>query len=246
MAWWQGLQTMRVFLRIRVMSCAHLGCGCPVLVRSASLRTWWISTSVRVSHHSHRRVRSLWMSSLRRVGRPGRRSVRTAFFCRFSGIPPNLVTSGFLPSRSTVAWKQTRGPCGVVMVALYLRPSPSRSRTLAAAHIGPERASQRQPDRRTVYGPPPLIKSAAPFARRCRFGRALAGARITERTRVDKRKARRRGQGNLRYWAAAWPATSSAPAHRRGPLPPRGQPRPVCWQSPPSRAPNEVFSATFR
>jgi hypothetical protein len=61
------------------------------------------------------------MSSLRRVGRPGRRSVRTAFFCRFSGIPPNLVTSGFLPSRSTMAWKQTRGPCGVVMVALYLR-----------------------------------------------------------------------------------------------------------------------------
>ena len=32
---------MRVFLRIRVMSCAHLGGGCPVLVRSASLRTWW-------------------------------------------------------------------------------------------------------------------------------------------------------------------------------------------------------------
>ena len=80
--------------------------------RSASLRTWWISTAVRVSHHSHRRARSRVISSLRRVGRSGRRSVMTAFFCRFSGMPPNLVTSGFLPGRSTVAWKQTRGPCG--------------------------------------------------------------------------------------------------------------------------------------
>ena len=44
-----------------------------------------------------------------------------AFFCRFKGVPPNLVTSGFLPGRSTVAWKQTRGPCGVVMVARCLR-----------------------------------------------------------------------------------------------------------------------------
>ena len=64
------------------------------------------------------------VSSLRRVGRSGRRSVMTAFFCRFSGMPPNLVTSGFLPGRSTVAWKQTRGPCGVVMVVRCLRRVP--------------------------------------------------------------------------------------------------------------------------
>ena len=45
----------------------------------------------------------------------------TAFFCRLSGIPPNLATSGFLPALSTVAWKQVRGPCSVAIVALYLR-----------------------------------------------------------------------------------------------------------------------------
>ena len=59
------------FLRIRVMSCAHLGCGCPVLMRSASLRTWWTSTSVRVSHHSHRRVRSLLDQFLAAGGQVG-------------------------------------------------------------------------------------------------------------------------------------------------------------------------------
>jgi hypothetical protein len=37
----------------------------------------------------------------------------TAFLCRFSGMPPNLVTSGFLPGRSTVAWKkQPSRPAG--------------------------------------------------------------------------------------------------------------------------------------
>jgi hypothetical protein len=44
---------MRVFLRLRVMSCAYPGRGRPVLVRSASLRTWRASTPVRVPHHSH-------------------------------------------------------------------------------------------------------------------------------------------------------------------------------------------------
>ena len=47
--------------------------------------------------------------------------MRTAFLCRFSGMPPNLATSGFLPARSTLAWKQVRGPCGVSILALYLR-----------------------------------------------------------------------------------------------------------------------------
>src|SRR6266568_2214139 len=37
--------------------------------------------------------------------------------------------------------------------------------TLAAAFIGLKRAGQRQPDRRTAYRPPPLIKPAALFAR---------------------------------------------------------------------------------
>jgi hypothetical protein len=45
---------------------------------------------------------------------------------------------------------------------------------------------------------------------------------------VDKREARRRGRGGRgtrRWQAAAWPAASSAAAHRRGLLPQRGQPR---------------------
>ena len=33
--------------------------------------------------------------------------------------------------------------------------------TLAAAHIGLVRAGQRPPDRRTAYGPPPLVKPPA-------------------------------------------------------------------------------------
>ena len=40
--------------------------------------------------------------------------------------------------------------------------------TLAAAHIGLRGAGQGPPDRRTAYGPPPLIKSAAPCLRECR------------------------------------------------------------------------------
>jgi hypothetical protein len=42
-------------------------------------------------------------------------------------------------------------------------------------------------------------------------GRPAAGARVERGTR--------------RFWAAAWPAASSAAAHRRGPLPQRRQPR---------------------
>jgi hypothetical protein len=62
-----------------------------------------------------------------------------AFFCRFSGIPPNLVTSGFLPGRSTVAWKQTRGPCGVAMVARCLRAiAVTVERCLAASVLSSE------------------------------------------------------------------------------------------------------------
>jgi hypothetical protein len=63
------------------------------------------------------------MSSLRRVGGAGGRSVRIAVFCRRSGMPPNRATSGFLPPlRATVASKQVRGPCGVSMVALKTGP----------------------------------------------------------------------------------------------------------------------------
>jgi len=36
-------------------------------------------------------------------------------------MPPNRATSGFLPLRTTLAWKHLRGPCGVSMVAWCLR-----------------------------------------------------------------------------------------------------------------------------
>ena len=60
----------------------------------------------------------------------------TAFFCRFRGMPPNLVTSGFLPGRSAVAWKQTRGPCGVVMVARCLRAIAVTVERCLAGRVG--------------------------------------------------------------------------------------------------------------
>src|SRR5579859_6391653 len=53
--------------------------------------------------------------------------------------------------------------------------------TLAAAHLGLERAGQRPPDRRIAYGPPPLVKPPAPSARECRTpvvqARGTAGRR---------------------------------------------------------------------
>ena len=46
----------------------------------------------------------------------------TAFFCRLSGIPPNIATIGFLPGpRLMPTWMHLRGPAGVSMVVLYLR-----------------------------------------------------------------------------------------------------------------------------
>jgi hypothetical protein len=51
------------------------------------------------------------------VIRAGTRSLMTAVFCRFKGIPPNRATSGFLPARCLMASQQVRGPSGVVTVA---------------------------------------------------------------------------------------------------------------------------------
>ncbi len=52
------------------------------------------------------------------------------------------------------------------------------------------------------------------------------------------RRWRHVGSGNTRrWWAAAWPAASSAAAHRRGPLPQRGLPRPATAASTRRHAP---------
>ena len=53
MAWWQGAQTMSVLRRILAIRTAQAGGCLPGEVRSASLRTWWVSTVARWPHHSH-------------------------------------------------------------------------------------------------------------------------------------------------------------------------------------------------
>ena len=72
MAWWQRAQTMSVLRRILAIWAAQAGCSRPGwLARSASLRTWWVSTCVRVWHHSHSPRRSRVMISFGRAGRCG-------------------------------------------------------------------------------------------------------------------------------------------------------------------------------
>jgi hypothetical protein len=55
----------------------------------------------------------------------GGRSVMTTFSCRLSGLPPNLATRSLLPSRSTRASKQRRGPPEQVSQALTGRYPPT-------------------------------------------------------------------------------------------------------------------------
>ena len=82
------------------------------------------------------------MSSLplRRVA-PGiaRRSIRIAFFCRRSGMPPNCATSGFLPVLWTLTWKHRRRPYGVTTVVRYVRAiAVTVERCLAASVLSIE------------------------------------------------------------------------------------------------------------
>jgi len=51
----------------------------------------------------------------------GFRSLMIAVGWRLRGIPPKRETSGSLPSRGTVTWKQIRGPSPVATRVLYLR-----------------------------------------------------------------------------------------------------------------------------
>lgn len=82
---WQGGHTINVLRRILAIWCAHIGCGRPGVVRLASLDTRCTCTWDRCSHSSHRPTRRRASSSLpwrRPVTGAGRRSSRTAFFCR--------------------------------------------------------------------------------------------------------------------------------------------------------------------
>jgi hypothetical protein len=85
------------------MSCAHGGCGCPGRVRSASLRTWWTSTTARCSHISHRPARSRSTSSLRPVvAGAGRWSSMTALRCCRRGL--STVGCSVSDSALWLAW----------------------------------------------------------------------------------------------------------------------------------------------
>jgi hypothetical protein len=57
------------------------------------------------------------------------------------GIPPNCATSGSLPLRSIRAWKQVRGPYGVVTVAYHGLGRPNAAATALGeqelADVGP-------------------------------------------------------------------------------------------------------------
>ena len=171
-----------------------------------------------------------------------------------SGRPPSSSTAASSPAARSAACRWSAAVPGSAAECRYVRGKPVGTptephlvggpvcglvvgiREPAAADpsrwdaTGPERASQRQPDRRKLTGRRPL--SSPPL--RSREGAASAGLwqgrGSPERTRVDKRKARRRGQveslllgGSLaRYlkrasapaWAAA--ATRSAPPRRLG------------------------------
>ena len=59
MTWWQGAQTMSVLRLIFAIRAARAGGCCPGEVRSASLRTWWVSTVARWPHHSHPPLRGI-------------------------------------------------------------------------------------------------------------------------------------------------------------------------------------------
>jgi hypothetical protein len=47
------LKALVAVARLFAMACAHAGCGLPGLVRSASWRTWWISTGPTCPQASH-------------------------------------------------------------------------------------------------------------------------------------------------------------------------------------------------
>ena len=53
--------------------------------------------------------------------RDGSAVVEGRLLLPFEGDATDLATSDGLPARSTLAWKHTRGPCGVAMVAWCLR-----------------------------------------------------------------------------------------------------------------------------
>lgn len=80
--------------------------------------------------------------------------------------------------------------------------------TLAAALLGLiGRAGQRQPDRRTAYGPPPLVKSAAPRGKGTpRPGSLLRrGSSAGSEWSSGRPGAEPGRRASVHWWAAAWP-----------------------------------------
>jgi hypothetical protein len=122
------------------------------------------------------------------------------------------------------------------MFSGWLRLRPARSGWLC-----PIRAQVRPVHVRlcgdSLYGPSRARPTGAPGGPRRQA--PWAWLRITAGGGTSGRPAAGAGveRGTRRCWAAAWPAASSAVAHRRGPLPLCGQPRTCLAVVPPSRIP---------
>jgi hypothetical protein len=149
-AWWQGMQTTRVFLRMVAMRCAHAGCGRPGLVRSASLRTWWISTVACCSHHSHRRARSRAVSPLAAGGRSGLEVGEDRLFLPYQRDAAEPCDQWF-PACPFDACpndpERVRRPAG--LHAMTTAPEPPALRTMPAANWPSSGAPSRRSARST-------------------------------------------------------------------------------------------------
>ncbi len=164
----------------------------------------------------------------------------------YTSNPKQIRQARRLPNCAPVHRLCTAWPCHRAVTSFYTASSGQ-----AAAGL------TREPSRRATSGycgqamaarSPDSLWPAAPCQARCSVrakvtasaGLSALGADHWRGRRVDEREARSRGRGDggtRRCWAAAWPAASCAAAHRRGPLPPRGQPRTRPLASPPSRTP---------
>ena len=101
------------------MTWAHAGCGRPVRLRSASVRTWcteMLSGSLAELASALQQPGDQLPVGVERAGALAVGEDRV--FCRLKRMPPNQATSGCLPSRSTAGLEARRGPCGVTILAL--------------------------------------------------------------------------------------------------------------------------------
>lgn len=108
-----------MLLRLRaIMVFIHCGFSLrPCLFRSANFLMWCICTLSLAPHTSHAFFKSLSTHSDRLCVYGTVTCSLTAASFLVSDNPPNIATSGFLPSRGMVSLRLLRGPCGVCVLA---------------------------------------------------------------------------------------------------------------------------------